>query len=430
MVEARLEHRCPARSKPILLPKLTFSTIEALSAFLVALRGHLPLQLQIALEYRSPHDDAILTPLLIQHAPSILALEFRSLQHVRSDSLACLVQESALLERLVLQADEEHLDWTELAWVVRQHLRLSQVVVVAGEQATLNPTLDALGEALLQVKRLRQVQFGRDENSSLACFPFSPELLSALVQDPVLQELRLCGCRLDDAHWNALARGLAEESLLPEVGNDDNHMDLSEQGFLAMKVDDGLEKLSLKGSTLSDHNFERLIQSLAGHSSLRFLNLEQTLEGRGGSLQSIEEWNRLRQRKEDRTRAVLHMLQSNLVLEEIQFTLSERDEGIVNDIEYYLKLNRMGLRRMKSGVSRAVWGQSVISLRNDPSSMYCLFQQRPDLICSDAVLLAMKRLPLANEAAPRKAPLPRPNKSSGGLFGCCNSQSTVNAIVL
>jgi hypothetical protein len=353
--------------------------------------------------------------------PKLTSLTVDSLFHVRMESLAHLIHNLADLQVLELNTHgQEHADWTEIALTLASHEGLQRFVLYQSDSRirgnanqaqqnnneedddddstahvhdqvhSSNPTLDTLGEALLKVRNLKSLQLGKAaaDDTTGYTVPFSPELLSALVQHVNLQEISFLYCILTDDQCKGLAVGLQEDC--PVENWRDIAIDMSENAHWALDAKDGLERLLFTGTRLSDVSYKTIVSSLAGHPSIQLLNLENTFPDRGINMSSITEWESFNTRKRERTQSILSMLQENHVLHTVGFTLSERDEELIHKVNFCLSLNALGLRRLRSGMSRGVWGMAAVSLSKDPSKLYVLLQQRPDLIIPCNRVLATK----------------------------------------
>jgi hypothetical protein len=324
---------------------------------------------------------------LLPQIPHLQSLCIDSLVNIRMDQLASLLHQITHLQCLEINYNADHVDFTDLVFALTSHEYLEKFVLYyqGNPEAELthssNPTLDILGEALLKVRKLKVLQFGRkQEDADMLTVPFSPELLSALVQHATLQELNFYHCILSDEQCHGLAVGLEEGCpAFEHVDWRDQTVDLSDNAFLAMDLDDGLERLALCGTKLSDAGYAALIAALQRHPSIRCLDLEHTFPDRG-TMNSIQEWEKFNERKRYRTQLIVNMLQDNCVLHSVLFTLSERDEELMQKLNFWLDLNKLGLRRLRTGMSRGVWGMAAVALRKDPSKLFALLQQRPDLV--------------------------------------------------
>ena len=360
------------------------------------------------------HVSCLIRSLEVRELPSA---EFEKLhQHEQStytSLVAKLLQNSpSSLRHLTIQQTYLHVDWEAIARAIAQLEDLQSFTFVSPSFAptmmTHNTGQDSghnhlahvsnpvetivvgVLEAVLEVSSLRSCTFGRPSLNSQdivipSKVPFTRGALASVVQHPGLAYLAFSHCVLsEDQVLDGLVQGFREEFGGPEFFiTPEGYEDVSDHALFALhKHAQGLQTLSFKGTVLSDTSLAALAHALSTHPTLTVWNLEETTGGRKGDFKSLEDYDRFHARKTARTDYILEMLHWNISLEEIQFTLSERDESIYEKIQFFLDSNRRGLRRLKAGVPRSVWGQAIVRLTSpgEISYLFLMLRMRPDLV--------------------------------------------------
>jgi hypothetical protein len=250
-------------------------------------------------------------------------------------------------------------DFAESVNELRRHSALTELCLVGCLPSKETTMIQAWAEALSSLKTLQVVEIVETRFSPYESW--TGTALATLCQSASLTTLHIRGLRfLRDDHIVLMARTLQKQ-----------------QGVL--------KELSLL-SDIGEDAVRAICNMLRVNQSLQILSLNRIMDGEQASeiAEALAENSTLREIRLYFLYCVVHKLRvSFLELVKQNCTLEKVDGGwACSNIEFFLKLNRAGRKRLMHGSSSPWdWVEVLASQHDDLDALYYLLSQNPTLCC-------------------------------------------------